>query len=119
MTIEELVKDAYGNSKAHGFHENEDREKSIPEKLVLIHAEVSEALEHYRTRNADYEGVTHGLDEVWFDGKGKPDGFAVELADVVIRIGDLCGQLGIDLTHAVMQKMAYNKTRPYKHGKCC
>ena len=48
---------------------------------------------------------------------GKPDGFIVELADAVIRIADLCGQLGLDLTQALELKMNYNASRPFKHGK--
>lgn len=42
---------------------------------------------------------------------------AVELADAVIRIADLCGYLGIDLDAVISEKMAYNETRPFKHGK--
>ena len=30
---------------------------------------------------------------------------------------DLCGHLGIDLEAAIDLKMAYNETRPFKHGK--
>ena len=47
----------------------------------------------------------------------KPEGVAVELADAVIRIADLCGHLGIDLEAAIALKMDYNETRPFKHGK--
>lgn len=47
----------------------------------------------------------------------KPEGVAVELADAVIRIADLCGYLGIDLDTVISEKMAYNETRPFKHGK--
>ena len=46
----------------------------------------------------------------------KPEGAAVELADAVIRIADLCGHLGIDLDAVIEEKMAYNADRPYKHG---
>lgn len=34
-----------------------------------------------------------------------------------LRIADLCGHLGIDLEAAIDLKMAYNETRPFKHGK--
>lgn len=37
--------------------------------------------------------------------------------NAVIRIADLCGHLGIDLEAAIDLKMAYNETRPSKHGK--
>lgn len=47
----------------------------------------------------------------------KPEGVAVELADAVIRIADLCGHLGIDLDAVIAEKMAYNAGRHYKHGK--
>lgn len=40
-----------------------------------------------------------------------------EIADAVIRIADLCGNLGIDLEAHVAAKMEYNKYRPHKHGK--
>ena len=47
----------------------------------------------------------------------KPEGVAVELADAVIRIADLCGHLGIDLDAVIRLKMTYNEGRPHKHGK--
>lgn len=46
----------------------------------------------------------------------KPEGIPSELADAVIRIFDMCGYYGIDLEKAIDEKMAYNKTRSYKHG---
>ena len=46
----------------------------------------------------------------------KPEGIPAELADVFIRIGDAAAQYGIDLEEQVILKMAYNSTRPRKHG---
>ena len=45
------------------------------------------------------------------------DGFKEELADVAIRLGDLCGGLGIDLEAEIIKKMEKNKDRPSLHGK--
>lgn len=122
--------------------------KTIPEKLMLIVTEIAEAMECYREGGdlgLSYEGwsnVPPGADEegmVYCDAckslacqrapkcnacgetakPKKPVGFASELADVYLRIGDLAGALGIDLDEAVRAKAAYNKTRPHKHGKVC
>lgn len=46
----------------------------------------------------------------------KPEGIPAELADIIIRVGDAAEQYGIDLNQEVILKMAYNSTRPFKHG---
>ena len=98
----------YENAVEKGFWSDEN--PNIPEKLALIHGEVSEALEDYRD----------GLMEVWFDDDGKPCGFPTELADTVIRCLDLAAHLGIDLGSVMVIKMQYNKGREHMHGgkKC-
>jgi NTP pyrophosphatase (non-canonical NTP hydrolase) len=86
-------------------------QRTIPEKLCLIHSEVSEALEDYRN-GAMGEGL--------YEGSEKPQGFPSELADIVIRVFDLAGAMEIDLEGAIQRKMAYNKTRAHRHGgKAC
>lgn len=106
MTLEELVEAAHKNAFEKGFWEVGVL-PNMGEKLALIHSEVSEALEAHRER---------GL-ETWQREDGKPEGFVYELADVVIRIGDLCGAYGLRLEDAVRLKMAFNSKRPHKHGK--
>ena len=117
MTLDELVKEAHAASRSKGWYDPPNDVRNIPELLALIHSEVSEALEAYRT-----DFLLKPNDCAWHEvgaepqhGK-KPDGFGIEIADIVIRIGDLCGYLGIDLDHAVRRKMAYNETRQYRHG---
>ena len=78
----------------------------VPEKLALIHSEISEALESVRSGEA-----------LFFETKdGKPEGLGVELADAVIRIADLCEAVGVDLESCILLKHRYNKGRPHKHG---
>jgi NTP pyrophosphatase (non-canonical NTP hydrolase) len=45
------------------------------------------------------------------------DSFEDEIADVFIRLGDMCEALGVDIEWQIKKKMEYNKNRPYKHGK--
>lgn len=70
----------------------------IPQKLLLIHSEISEACE------ADRKGLkdTH---------LPHRDGVEVELADAAIRIFDLAGALGYDLGATIAEKMEFNATR--------
>ena len=71
----------------------------VPRLLCLIHSEISEALEGHRKNLMDDKLPHRPMMEV-------------ELADAMIRIADLAGAKGFDLGGAVVEKMAYNKTRP-------
>lgn len=118
MEIKELVEKAYQNAVDHGFWsdwnimrlaiaESYKAEKSdlwkdaqnslICTRLMLIVGEVSEAMEGLRENDID--------------------NFKEELADVAIRLADLCGGLDIDLETEIKKKMEINKLRPYLHGK--
>lgn len=103
MTIEELVSKCYEQAALSGWAE---KPIPIPEMIALIHSEASEALEEYRNNKPlSYDGEN-----------GKPEGIGPEFADILIRIGHYCGQLGIDLEEEVERKLAYNATRSYRHG---
>jgi len=78
-------------------------DRNVPEMLCLIHSEISEAMEGYRKSKPG---------KVLMDDKLPNRPMAeVELADAMIRIGDLATFLGFDLGGAIVEKMAYNATR--------
>ena len=107
-SINDWVADVTETAKSKGWHEEP---LHIPEALALIHSEVSEALEAYREAKSDAE-----LTKIHPASKGKPEGFAAELADVVIRCFHLAGRMEMDLEQAIREKNAYNETRPVRHG---
>lgn len=109
--IDALIEEAHGNAKSKGWWPAEDLARvPVAEKIALIHSEASEALEDFRD----------GKMAETFTEKGKPEGLPSELADVVIRVADLAGALGIDLGAAIANKMEFNRTRPHRHGgKAC
>lgn len=131
MNLKETAKEIYENAKAKGFW---DEERNLGEMLMLIVSEVSEALEADRKgRHCNPDSLSFTLrtwhrvsdidrDETIDDFKdifesSVKDTFEDEMADAVIRILDLCHSRGINLEDHIRAKMAYNSTRPHKHGK--
>ena len=104
-TLQDIADRCYQIAEDKGWHKSKDQ-INIPERLALIHSEVSEALEDYRDGHMFTE----------LDNR-KPVGFPTELADIIIRTLDLAYMLGIDIDAAVQEKLAFNATRGHKHGK--
>jgi NTP pyrophosphatase (non-canonical NTP hydrolase) len=126
-TLNDYRDEALRIATDHGFNG-----ASVGEEIALMHSELSEALEALREGNAP--------SKEWYEDKGfnfrtqsselipsadvsltkrlnKPCGVPSEMADVIIRVLHFCGKYGIDIERAVSEKMAYNETRPFKHGK--
>ena len=107
MEINNLIASAFFNANEKGFWRDlvcnlenantQDEINAIGNRLMMIVGEVAEA----------QEGLRHG----------NKDNFKEELADVMIRLADLCGGLEIDLEYEIKKKMEINSKRPYLHNK--
>ena len=107
MGINNLIATTFLNANEKGFWEDcdcslesattMDEYNAIGNRLMMIVGEVAEAQEGLRN--------------------GDKENFKEELADVAIRLFDLCGGLDIDLEHEIEKKMLKNSNRPYKHNK--
>jgi NTP pyrophosphatase (non-canonical NTP hydrolase) len=92
-----------------GWYDDEvARTRTLIEEICLVHTELSEAVEEIRNHRRE--------DEIYFREDGKPEGVAAELADAIIRIFDSADNRGIPLGEAFALKMAFNRTRPHRHG---
>lgn len=96
--------------------------------LMLVTTEVAEAAEEARRKDLDPNRIW-GRDDLTGEPTDyatlllrggelpKPEGFGIELGDIIIRVLDMAEAYGIDIDRCMRLKMAYNETRPSKHGK--
>src|SRR6266487_4341270 len=82
-----------------GFDYNSDFEK-----ILLMHSELSEAVEALRAGNPPDDKIPEF------------SGIEAELADCVLRILGYCHARGFRIAEAILAKTKYNETRPHKHG---
>jgi NTP pyrophosphatase (non-canonical NTP hydrolase) len=101
MTLEDLIHECHKTSAEHGWW-LEPRNKG--EAIALMHSELSEMLEGVRKPAKDEHCPMFSSEEI-------------ELADLIIRAFDYAEGFNLRLEYALEAKMAFNKTRPHKHGK--
>src|SRR5262245_56509031 len=110
--FETFMNEIHTNATKKGWWDEEKLRAAFPEtisaKLALVHSEISEALEELRKCETQ-ENLASWV--CYFEnGSTKPEGFGVELADVMIRCMDLAKKLEIDLPGLMIAKHRYNET---------
>ena len=121
--MNELRDKIYQNAVSKGFW---DKERNMGEALMLVVTELAEALEVHRA-SGQLKEFTEGqkLSLEKMSDEQFPETFSImvkdsfhdEMADVLIRVLDLCGGYNIDIDWHIKMKMRYNATRARLHGK--
>lgn len=121
-TINEIAADIAFTSAQKGFEA--PNAENINQKLLLAVSEICEAQEELRDGRK--------LNEIYYNKvmceceiyqtcglcrNPKPEGFPIELVDAIIRLFHIGHAVGIDLNAVIEEKIAFNKTRPEKHGR--
>jgi len=130
--MKKFIDKAHSTAKEKGFW---DTERNVSEMLMLIVSELAEAQEALRKDHYSEPQISKQLyadieidrtdEEFILQAVAWKEAFVThikssfedEIADVAIRLFDLCGGLGIDLEKHIELKMKYNSMRGYKHGK--
>lgn len=84
--------------------------------IANLHGEVSEAWEAWRKWGTDDATPEQPWGALSLMPALKPEGVGSEFADIFIRLLDNCAAYGVDLRAEYERKIAYNRTRPIKHG---
>jgi NTP pyrophosphatase (non-canonical NTP hydrolase) len=103
--LAEMADEIYVWAKTKGWEPEPNR--TFGDEVALLHSECSEALEAYR----DWGFADHTD-----NANGKPEGVGSEFADILIRLLHYSKVHDIDLQFEYDRKMAYNRTRDYRHG---
>lgn len=104
-TIRQWCQEVHENAVIHGWWQEPRTEGEL---LMLVVSEASEAFEEIRNG--------HKITETYYSDNGKMEGVPSELADIVIRVMDMCQYYGIDLQRVIEEKHLYNIKRPFRHG---
>lgn len=117
LVLNDIAKELFAENAVKGFWEKPEtwahwsevdrlqyeRMKKL-EKLMLVVTELSEGVEGIR-KDAPSDKIPGFTSE------------EEEVADAFIRLFDYSGGFKLRIAEAMLAKLAYNRQRPYKHGK--
>lgn len=118
MSLNELAERIHVGNVEKDFYvdapesNQDDKYAFLTRQLCLVHSEVSEAVEELRKN----DGGRDNERTVYWEGD-KPEGFPIELADVLIRTLDLMAYCDLDIDELIALKMHYNASRERLHGR--
>lgn len=138
-SLEKIISDSGKNAEEKGFHDDGNLLREILSRLTKHGSvlSVEDGLidipnEFWERLYAAYKGnrlmlivgelvetheeIRSGKPSIYYGEDGKPEGPAVELGDVQIRLGDYVSEFEEPLPEALDIKASYNATRSHFHG---
>lgn len=103
MTVEEMIKRAHENARAKGFWKDLEQVGG----LIDMNDEPSEEMKDIENMAVAQKLALISTEIAEFENEAferRPEAMLEELADVVIRVFDLCGYLGLTLPENLLEK---------------
>ena len=116
LTLNQLARLVHTGAVDHGAWDDvacRPDEKDLALRLALVHSEVGQALGALLAgepdRTEENGRIVSKLDPtaIPYVASGRPEGFLAELADVILRVLDVCGACGFDIDGMVALKATY------------
>lgn len=105
--LSQIARECHQLAVSKGWHDGkQDSDTVLVSEMAMIMSEGGEAV----------DAVRSGLPAEVISANKKPEGWAVELCDGVIRSFDSMVLRGVDVAGVLLRKHEYNKTRPFRHG---
>lgn len=107
-------------ARVSNWKKQDAREKPLEYHIAHLHSEVSELFEVVRGINHGKQGAWQAPEgittespfaHVWYGKDGHPEGFGIELADVILVALFIASVTGIDIEKQMELKMQFNESK--------